>query len=981
MKTNAIFLTVVLAGLLTGEARSATVVSDDFSSYASGIPIAGNWDPKSDGGSQQDLFTGRDGSYAVLDGAAGSNYHIPYSTGFMVHSGEYAVVSSDFRYVYAGGGSITNNYNKNAFGLLVSTTPDWDTGSNDGFYLSQRGGAIGNRLPNNPWVEGWITHGSLGVNVANANTSNWFTVEWTIRDVSGSLYARATLTDGGSVSYSSTEIDLGIPTGTQLFAGYSTGPNDTGKNIGEFAKFSEIHIDNFEVVKSDPPAEGVFPLTDPSNQGGWLVYEPMWDEFDGATLNLEKWEPLSWSGRAPVYHEFNNVILSNGNAVLKTTWKDGPVSSVNETDYAISAGYFQSTTERRYGYFEIKCRALDFPMVTGWWMTGGGRAYTREIDMLECPSGVDGRKNEYSCNFHIWKTPTPDGVDDNGGGSIADPKHYTLPFNMVDDFHVYGFEWDKDVCKIYIDGVLYRTKATESFKVGQRLMVGNEYNKWFAPISMVNSNLHKVGATYDIEYVRSWIKPETDETWYVDAASGDDANDGTTWASAKKTIQGAVNEAYDGDSIWVAGGYYQEYVTFHGMNNLKVYGGFVNGDADLADRDHVQNPTIINAPQDGYSPVCIKGNNGFRLDGFTISGVSGNTWHEHGVDIHGPCANVVIANCRMIQNHPSAGGGSGTMTDGVDGADYGLALTQVRYENCEISGNTSVNDGTALSVVDGAQVEFVNTRIMNNSCSGQGGVLRNYSWNHTGNPNTLIRFENCLIYGNTNQSNKGVVSLNYGALELDRCTVVGNTGDGIELFSGSGATASVVNSALLDNNGEGFCANTSGFSLQDNLFFNNSGGHVYYGGNKDTESAINGMSQASGNIVADPNVALMTASDSDLDQMPDWWELQNNLDVTINDYESDHDSDGSFAGVEYVVGTDPWDPGSVFKLTGVPDVGNYRIYLDTEPGRIYSVDYTDDLMAGWSVLTNGIVGDGSVVEVVDGFALSNRFYKVNAEIP
>ncbi|QBG46570.1 glycosyl hydrolase family protein [Verrucomicrobia bacterium S94] len=490
---------------------------------------------------------------------------------------------------------------------MVSTTSDWDTGINEGFYIAQRGEAVGNRLPDYPWIEGWITHSALGVDTANADTSVWFSVEWTIRDVNGSLYAQAVLSDGDAINYASTEVDLGIPTGTELFAGYSTGGNDTGLSIETFGKISEVHVDNFSVVDSTPAAGGPYPYTDPSNLSGWIAYEPMWDEFDDSVLDAEKWEPLSWSGRKPVYHEYNNVNLTNGVAVLTTDWKDGEVSAVSESDYSISSGYFQSTTVRRYGYFEIRCRALDFPIMTTWWLTGGSSSFSREIDMLECPSGVDGRKDYYSCNFHIWKTPTPEGVDDNGGTSIADPAHYTLPFDMVDDFHIYGFEWDKDTCKIYIDGELYRTRDTGSFTVGQRLMVGNEYNSWLNDIVEINSNLSKMGASYDVDYVRAWIKPETDTTWYVDGANGDDSNSGLSWAAAKKSIPAAIDEAYDGDSIWVTGGYYPEYLTFYGMHNLKIYGGFSAGDTSLDDRDWIANPTIIDTPPDGYSAVSIKG--------------------------------------------------------------------------------------------------------------------------------------------------------------------------------------------------------------------------------------------------------------------------------------------------------------------------------------------------------------------------------------
>ena len=44
--------------------------------------------------------------------------------------------------------------------------------------------------------------------------------------------------------------------------------------------------------------------------------------------------------------------------------------------------------------------------------------------------------------------------------------------------------------------------------------------------------------------------------FYVDGTNGDNANTGTTWAKAKKTIQGGVDVATDGDAVVVAPGTY-----------------------------------------------------------------------------------------------------------------------------------------------------------------------------------------------------------------------------------------------------------------------------------------------------------------------------------------------------------------------------------------------------------------------------------------
>lgn len=64
---------------------------------------------------------------------------------------------------------------------------------------------------------------------------------------------------------------------------------------------------------------------------------------------------------------------------------------------------------------------------------------------------------------------------------------------------------------------------------------------------------------------------------------GDDANDGLTWSTPKRTLQSAVDAAFgDGGEVWVAKGAYSDPVSI--FYTLAVHGGFYGDEASLAAR-------------------------------------------------------------------------------------------------------------------------------------------------------------------------------------------------------------------------------------------------------------------------------------------------------------------------------------------------------------------------------------------------------------
>jgi hypothetical protein len=131
--------------------------------------------------------------------------------------------------------------------------------------------------------------------------------------------------------------------------------------------------------------------------------------------------------------------------------------------------------------------------------------------------------------------------------------------------------------------------------------------------------------------------------------TGDDANDGKSWATAKKTLQHAQDSAaammYP--EIWVASGTYVGSIEV--SNGIAMYGGFAGTETLLSQRNPRANITVIDANKAG--PVVLARwsvGRGTIVDGFTITNgsYSGDGGGIRIIDAAGPIirGNVVTGN-------------------------------------------------------------------------------------------------------------------------------------------------------------------------------------------------------------------------------------------------------------------------------------------------------------------------------------------------
>lgn len=320
-------------------------------------------------------------------------------------------------------------------------------------------------------------------------------------------------------------------------------------------------------------------------------------------------------------------------------------------------------------------------------------------------------------------------------------------------------------------------------------------------------------------------------TIHVNAQLASGANNGTSWADAYRgpqALKTAMDAAVSGDSIWVVAGTYTaspstRTVSHVLKNNVKVYGGFLGGETNLAQRDPVANLTRISGDLLGNDNILVAAtysDNSYHLitcqtgtlglmDGFELRGGNANGAGASNLDKGGAVIclsnqSPTFQNCQFIDNRCTFGGGAGYLNTSspkfIDclfelnqGGSFGGAFdsansTQPVFERCVFRGNKAARAG-ALEFFGGSQPKVTNCLFHGNQATGSGGggaIWLGSSSNGT--------FRNLTITGNSATVNAGGVLNTGGTSTFINCISWGNTGPGTAADNGiksQGGTSSI----------------------------------------------------------------------------------------------------------------------------------------------------------------------------------------------
>ena len=271
--------------------------------------------------------------------------------------------------------------------------------------------------------------------------------------------------------------------------------------------------------------------------------------------------------------------------------------------------------------------------------------------------------------------------------------------------------------------------------------------------------------------------------WHV-ATNGNDGADGTSWETAKQTIQAAIDIAESNDTVLVSNGVYAAggRVVHDSFTNRVVIDkpitlASVNGPANTT----IQGSTLVRCAYVGTNAT---------LSGFTLTGADLFFLIEFGDIIEGDGATwceqtAIVSNCTITGNWAAAGGGAlqGTLINCTltnNGARYGGGACDSTLINCTLTGNRAAAGGGACGST------LINCTLTNNISQEEGGgafdctlihcTLKGNSsyhtyWPYGGGGAYASMLYNCTLADNTAASRGGGADQS----TLNNCILFGNT--------------------------------------------------------------------------------------------------------------------------------------------------------------------------------------------------------------
>lgn len=277
--------------------------------------------------------------------------------------------------------------------------------------------------------------------------------------------------------------------------------------------------------------------------------------------------------------------------------------------------------------------------------------------------------------------------------------------------------------------------------------------------------------------------------------SGNDANDGSTWALAKRTVQAGIDTAAGegGGEVWVAAGTYSQRITLKMWTH--VYGGFTGAEVRRDQRNWHANVTVLDGGGGGsVVTATVPGTGSSTIDGFTIrngNGTPDNYGTQYGGGIYCSGSSPTISNNTITGNAPNAAGGG-----------IYCVYSSPTIVNNTISGNTVNSYGGGIFCDSNSAPLIRGNTISSNQGGSRGGGIYCYNSAPTITHNVIAG--NSASIGGGGQGG-GIAYSQDAAPVISNNLIRGNFAayGGGGIYSNANPAAVISNNTIVENNAPG----------------------------------------------------------------------------------------------------------------------------------------------------------------------------------
>ena len=242
-------------------------------------------------------------------------------------------------------------------------------------------------------------------------------------------------------------------------------------------------------------------LPEPPPGYKWMPLSELTDEFNGQSLDPEKWQNNHpyWDGRVPSQFDTQNVWVKDGTLHLQSTTDVDNISEIADPvqDVWVRSACVSSIEPTAfYGYYEARMQASKLSMTSSFWFQG---KYS-EIDVVEqlgAPKDHPDRSNHMLMNTHYY----PDGWE----SDKKTPVTRYMDTGAANEFHVYGLWWKDDhTIWFYHNGEkVAEVKTGGAFLEPMYMFFDTEVFVWEG-LPDVNALKDGEKNTMMVDWVRSW---------------------------------------------------------------------------------------------------------------------------------------------------------------------------------------------------------------------------------------------------------------------------------------------------------------------------------------------------------------------------------------------------------------------------------------------------------------------------------------------